>query len=116
MPPFVPLSSVSKMLKPFLLFYTTTALFSALGAEVVISEIMASNASTLADEDGAFSDWIEIENTGLTAVDLTGWYLTDDNNFDINDPASVWKFPARMLGGNERLVIFASGKNRSPAG
>ena len=37
--------------------------FNAPG-QVVISEFMASNASTLADEDGAFEDWIEIHNTG----------------------------------------------------
>ena len=47
-------------------------------AEVVISELMASNATILQDEDGEFSDWIEILNTGDAAIDLAGWSLTDE--------------------------------------
>ena len=39
---------------------------------------MASNVSTLADEDGDYSDWIEIYNGGTVAVNLEGWSLTDD--------------------------------------
>ena len=37
-------------------------------AEVVISEFMASNAKTLADEEGSFEDWIELHNTGLDQI------------------------------------------------
>ena len=32
-------------------------------AAVVINEFMASNGSTLADEDGGFEDWIELYNS-----------------------------------------------------
>lgn len=44
-----------------------------------INEFMASN-STLEDPDepGTFPDWIEIYNAGETAVDLNGYYLSDD--------------------------------------
>src|ERR1043166_5646476 len=45
--------------------------------DVVISEFMASNTHTLADENGSFEDWIEISNSGLTPVNLGGWFLTD---------------------------------------
>ena len=31
-------------------------------AQVIISEFMADNKHTLADEDGEFSDWIELYN------------------------------------------------------
>ncbi len=44
----------------------------------VISEIMAINGTTLADEDGDFSDWIEIQNIGETTGDLAGWHLSDN--------------------------------------
>ena len=37
----------------------------------VIREFMADNVSFIADEDGAFSDWIEIHNPGAVAVNLT---------------------------------------------
>ena len=36
-------------------------------SQVVISEFMASNTKTLADQDGDYSDWIEIYNSGANA-------------------------------------------------
>ena len=48
------------------------------GASLVISEFMASNGSSLVDEDGDNSDWLEIHNEGDSAVSLEGMYLTDD--------------------------------------
>src|SRR5436190_20456764 len=79
--------------------------------QVVISEFLASNASTLADEDGAFEDWIEIHNTGVAPVNLLNWSLTDD----ATQPAR-WRFPATNLTAGARIVVFASGKNRRTAG
>lgn len=87
-----------------------------LSAEVVISEFMASNTKTLADEDGEFTDWMEIKNTGDVAVDLNGWLLTDNEDYDSLDSSTVWTFPARLLGAGERVVVFASGKDRKPVG
>lgn len=46
-------------------------------AGVVINEIMSGNTSTISDENGNFSDWIEIYNAGLTPVDLAGLYISD---------------------------------------
>ena len=42
------------------------------------SEFMADNANTLVDEDGDYSDWIEIYNPTTEAIDLAGWYLSDN--------------------------------------
>src|SRR4030042_2224636 len=50
------------------------------GNALVISEFMALNDSTLADENGAFSDWIEIHNPTDTPLSLDGWYLTDEDD------------------------------------
>ena len=80
-------------------------------AGVVISEFMASNDHTLTDEDGEHSDWIEIHNPGRRAVDLAGWYLTDDP-----EQPSRWRFPPITLASGEYLIVFASGKNRAVAG
>ena len=88
---------------------------ATLHGDVVISEFMAANSQTLADEDGDFSDWIEIENTGPDTVDLEGWFLTDQDDFDVADTSSVWRFPTRLLAPGEHLLVFASGKNRDPA-
>ena len=77
----------------------------------LISEIMASNDSTLADEDGDFSDWVEIHNPTDGAIDLAGWYLTD-NAGDL----TKWRFPAVVLDAGDFLLVFASGKGRAVAG
>ncbi|MEM7383453.1 MAG: lamin tail domain-containing protein, partial [Verrucomicrobiota bacterium] len=80
---------------------------SSASSEVVISEFLASNDSGLQDDDGDFEDWIELENTGASAVNLNGYHLTDDA-IDLMQ----WTLPERELAPGERLVIFASGKNR----
>ena len=83
-------------------------------ANVVINELRASPVSTnnLADEDGQFSDWIELYNRGSTTVNLAGWSLTDD----AANPKQ-WIFPSVTLGAGQYLVVFASGKDRkSPVG
>src|SRR5205823_2455496 len=78
----------------------------------LITEFMAANVSTLADEDGEFSDWIEIHNPDSTPISLAGYHLTDNaTNLD------KWTFPAVSLNPGAYLVVFASGKNRvNPAG
>src|SRR5690242_9944300 len=55
----------------------------------VISEFMAANASSLRDEDGDFSDWIEIYNLNSQPASLQGWYLTDSAG-----NLAQWQFPA----------------------
>src|SRR5437870_3092847 len=54
----------------------------------VISEFMASNTRTLADEDGIFEDWIEIRNAATNSGNLAGWYLTDRAT-----ELTKWQFP-----------------------
>ena len=74
-----------------------------------ISEMMPSNGSTLADGDGEYPDWIELYNGGAEPVCLEGWSISDD---DAN--WRKWIFPNVTAAPGEYLVIFASGKNRSP--
>jgi hypothetical protein len=80
-------------------------------SDPVISEFMTDNESTTVDEDGAFSDWIEIHNPTAAAIPLAGWYLTD-KAADLTQ----WRFPAVDLAPGEFLIIWASGKNRSVPG
>jgi hypothetical protein len=72
---------------------------------------MAANTTTLADEEGEFADWIEITNRGDAAVNLDGWFLTDDGG-----DLTKWRFPAEILDPGEFLVVFASNKNRAAVG
>jgi hypothetical protein len=46
---------------------------------IFINEWLADNAGTLADPaDGNFEDWFELYNPGTNAVDLGGYFLTDN--------------------------------------
>ena len=64
---------------------------------------MASNASTIQDEVGAYPDWIELYNGTGEAVDLEGWSLTDD----VTDPTR-WTFgPDQTLEHGVYLLVWA---------
>ena len=90
-------------------------------ADVVISEFLASNPvwtssntppqNKWRDEDGDYSDWIELFNSSDRGVDLAGWHLTDSAN-----NLAKWTFPATNLPPKSHLVVFASEKNRRTAG
>lgn len=73
----------------------------------VITEFMAANGRTLADEDNDFSDWIEIHNPSTAALELEGWALTDRPS-----DLTAWLFPDMTLEPGEYIVVYASGKNR----
>jgi len=75
---------------------------------VIINEFMAVNNSTLRDEDGEYSDWIELLNTGENEVNLAGWYLTDTAG-----NLSKWAFPNVTIRAGAYLVLFASNKDRT---
>jgi hypothetical protein len=78
----------------------------------IITEFMADNKSTCTDEDGSYSDWIEIYNPTAAAESLLGWSLTDD----AMNPWK-WVFPAVTLQSGEYRIVFASSKNRTnPSG
>ena len=82
-----------------------------LAGDLIISEFMARNTSTLVDEDGEYSDWVEIFNRGNTDVSLSGWHLTDDAT-----QLDKWSFPNQTLGAGNFLLVRASSKDRSTAG
>jgi len=79
--------------------------------KIYITEFMAANLRTLADRDREYSDWIELHNAGAVAVNLDGWFLTDDRT-----NRKKWRFPAVPLGSGEYLLVFASGKDRRAPG
>lgn len=80
---------------------------SLLAANPLISEFLAVNRSGLQDEDGAYSDWIELHNPTDASIDLQGWSVTDDQ-----DVPKKWTFPGITLPPRAYRVVFASGKDR----
>ena len=77
---------------------------SSSGGYLCINEFMASNSSTLEDDSGAFSDWIELFNDSDEVVDMTGWTITDD----LEEP-DKGILPERTLQPGAFLVLFADG-------
>ena len=74
---------------------------------IVISELMEKNRAVLHDEDGDFSDWIELHNVSGKAVSLGGWRISDKSG----EPG--WAFPDVTIEPGEYLLVFASGKDKS---
>lgn len=70
---------------------------------VVINEILASNNTGATDEAGENEDWIELYNTNDFEVDLSGFYISDDDtNLD------KWVFPSgSLIPANGYLIIWA---------
>ena len=43
-----------------------------------LNEVMANNDSTIMDENGFYSDWVEVYNAGGGVLNLEGLYISDD--------------------------------------
>jgi hypothetical protein len=70
---------------------------------VVINELMPLNSTTATDQDGEYDDWIELYNNSDEAIDLSGYYLSDNDN-----DVTKWQFPeGTTIEGNGYLIIWA---------
>ena len=74
--------------------------------DIVISEVMTSNASFAPDSDGDHPDWIELWNPTSNPISLENYQL-------VHDEVDQWTFPSLTLSPNQYLVVYASGKNRT---
>lgn len=69
---------------------------------LVLNEVMASNASTVADEYGEYEDWVELLNTGAAPVALGGLGLTDHM-----EGTADFVLPDTVLAPGARLLVWA---------
>ncbi len=81
---------------------------ASLANGLVISEVMAKNASYAADQDGDFSDYIELYNGSGKAIALKDYMLSDDEG-----KRDKWRFPEITIGAGQYLIVYASGKDRA---
>ncbi len=72
--------------------------------DLVINEVMASNATTVVDEAGEYEDWVELVNRGDAPIDLAGYALSDDPY----DPFA-FRLPAGTLAPGAHLLIWCDG-------
>ena len=73
-------------------------------SDVIISEFLAVNNSSIRDEDGDSSDWIELQNNSDSPTNIGGLFLKDSE--------ARWTLPDLTLDPFESILVFASGKNR----
>ena len=78
---------------------------------LVINEIMASNFTKVADQDGEYDDWVELYNGGSNAVNLSGFYLSDNENI-----LNKWSFPNVTIQPNDYLIIWCDTAGTTQAG
>lgn len=70
---------------------------------VVINELMADNETLVTNELDEYADWIELYNTSSQTVDLSGWYLTDEDT-----QLQRWAFPAgTTINAGATLIVWA---------
>lgn len=77
-----------------------------LNAQVVINEVCSDNETILEDEFGNYSDWIELYNSGDNTINLTGFFLSDDE-----DDLQKWSIPALSIPAQGFLLIYASAQD-----
>ena len=71
---------------------------------VLINEFMASNASAVLLDDGTAPDWIELYNPSEDAIELQGYFITDD----LEMPAKFELGPL-TIDAHGYLLLFADG-------
>lgn len=72
-------------------------------ADVVINEFMASNGATAFDQNFEADDWIELYNNTSSAIDLSGYYLSDDA-----EDLTKWVFPSgTSIAADGYLIVWA---------
>ncbi len=75
---------------------------------IIINEVMADAKSGLPDEDGEFSDWIELYNTTDQTISLDNFALSDKESKPLK-----WRFPdGAIIVPHGYYVVFCSGKDR----
>ena len=77
---------------------------------LVISEVMSSNASAFPDKNGRFTDWMELWNRGDTEINLKD--ITLSNRPD----KAKFIFPNHMLPPDGRVIVFCDNSNKNDEG
>jgi len=71
-----------------------------------LNEVLPQNLAGLTDSAGDRDPWIELYNSGASAVSLAGFFLSDDSS-----TLGKWPFPAgASIGAGQRIVIWLDGE------
>lgn len=71
-------------------------------AQVIINELMQSNIDCVMDDINEFPDsWVELYNSGTTAVNLNTLSISDEN-----DPNKAWSLPNKTLQPGSYILVY----------
>ena len=85
-------------------FVLTTTFASPVStkAQVIINELMQSNIDCVMDDINEFPDsWVELYNSGTTAVNLNTLSISDEN-----DPNKAWPLPNKTLQPGSYILVY----------
>ncbi len=100
------------MSKLYTLFLLCFFCFQSIDAQVVINEFSAANRNTLVDNYFEEEDWIELYNTSSSAVDISGYFLSDK----LDNPTK-WEIPlGASIPANGYFLVQASGRDEVSGG
>ncbi|MFN8299905.1 MAG: CotH kinase family protein [Chitinophagales bacterium] len=100
------MKSIALPLKSVVLAFCCLLLLQPAFAQIKINEYSAANKNVAAN-NGEFYDWIELYNAGSSAVNVGGWYLSDNINNLIK-----WQIPAGLsINAGAFRLIYCSGRN-----
>jgi len=91
----------------FLFLFLTMYTLCQAQSDIVINEIMLSNDGTITDEDGDYSDWIELYNNSSSTINIGNYGISDN----VDNPYK-WTFPSTNIAPGDHFTFFASGKDR----
>ena len=87
----------------YILVFIFIFFYSTLYCQLRINEISVHKGLIVSDIE---TDWIELINTGTDPLNITGLYLSDDQ-----DELNKWPFPYHVLEPSEIILVCASGKD-----
>jgi hypothetical protein len=109
---------MSKLSRIFFLALSITAINISCEKEkdpviksVVINELMAVNSTIVADQNGEFDDWFELYNSTSADIDISGYYLSDNES-----KISKWKIPYGTIIKSSGYLIVWADKDTTQAG
>ena len=84
-------------------------IFTTANAQIVINELMQSNIDCIMDDQNEFPDsWVELYNSGTTAVNLSNYKLGKNNK-----EAKAWQLPSRTIGAKQYVVIYCDKEEKN---
>ena len=85
-----------------LVLATSVASPVSTSAQLVINELMQSNIDCVMDDINEFPDsWVELYNSGTTAVNLNSFSISDEN-----DPKTAWTLPNKTINPGAYILVY----------